>query len=1220
MNLLTSSQRQAITARGNVLVVAGAGTGKTSTVVARCLRLLFEERRSLHQMLLVTFTEAAAAEMRQRMRDELLKKLKEEPANAHVAEQTALLDTAHLCTLHSFCLRLVSDHFHELGIDPQVSVLDEQQTQPLIEETLEALFQRHYAGTSPLASAFKDLVRKHGRGSDERIRALLLRLHAYTQSLPDPARWMDRELARFREPQARLWLQWLIEGVQDWAALWIPVLRSQPKENENAHRCARVLERRTGETPVLRSEWAATLAELRDIDAANNWPEGKKGLFRGPIKKLFDDAEFLACLLDSSDGTDPLQQDWDWARQQMITLLELAREFTADFSRAKRDAGGVDFADLEQFALRLLREPGSGQPTTIAQACREQFAHVFVDEYQDINAAQDAILAALSREGEAANRFLVGDVKQSIYRFRLANPRIFRRYEEAWRSDSVAGRRIALSDNFRSREGILEFVNGLFGALMRPGLGGVAYDADAALQFGDREPRSLRSLAPGEDAVPCVEFHLLTKASEEEEPDGETDEPATPDLFDLTVTEKEARLVALRLSELKDRGHRVWDKSAGLFRPVAWSDMAVLLRSPANKVEAYAQEFHRAGVPLQAARGGFYEALEILDLLSLLQLLDNPLQDVPLLAVLRSPLVGLSLSELIEIRAHHRAGLFWTALRRFHREIQSSKFKVQRSRLEASSAVGSAWRKADCFLRQFNSWRELIRLSSLSHCLECVLAQTHYEALLLAGERGAERVANVRRFLSLARQYDPFQRQGLFRFLRFIKLQHEAEVDHEPAPLPAEDAVQLMSIHKSKGLEFPVVAVADLGKRFNLAALREDLLWSEDYGLCPSVVPPGSDQRYPSLALWLARQRERRELLGEELRLLYVATTRARDRLILTAAASDKDAAARWEPAEPRALSDQEVLSGSSGLDWLRLWLPQVTAEADWRNDREGASRLLRWKIYSENDPGLLAAPTRQNEGSVAAPASELSDEALNALHVRLEWQYPFAAATVERAKTNVTELRRRQVEEDEEAHPLLRFRSKPQRASATGQLSAAEAGTAHHLFLQWISLDDAGSEEELRTEAARLQQAGVLTAEQVAALEFGPLTRFWQSDLGRRVRERAERVARELPFTARFSPEELRGLGLPLDGANETEAREGVLADEFVVVQGVCDLVVQEDNGIWLVDFKTDEFREQDLEQKTSLYASQLRLYGRALEKICRARVKERWLHFLKLNRSVAV
>src|SRR5262245_4530902 len=1122
----TDAQHRAIAARGNVLVSASAGTGKTSTLVARCLDLLVKERCSLTEILMVTFTDAAAAEMGHRIQEALRQKLSEcesVPGKesfdliSHLEEQLALLDTAHIGTLHSFCLHLVRQHFHELGIDPQVTVLDEQQTQPLIQRTLDDLLQKHYAaGTIGVL----ELIRHQGRGSDDQIRVLVLKLHRYTQSLANPARWFAAQEELFRQSKPAKWHVWFDEFFKDWRAEWL--LRLGPSSaTPPVNLCLNALKALPASTSFAQA--GVALAAIVQADDSQNWPHGSKKNVRQPIAQFFDDAEFLQSLTSTDGTSDPLAEDWTWIRSHMLALLELAREFTAEFSRAKRDLGGVDFADLEQFALQLLRDPSTDELTPLARHWQQRLRYVFVDEYQDINGAQDAILTALSRANEQANRFLVGDVKQSIYRFRLANPKIFRGYEEAWRNDSALGTRIPLADNFRSHEGILQFVNALFSTMMRPALGGLAYDADAALRFGDPEGRVALSTAAGHapratgnEQHPPVELHLITKSEPEADSGENGDAPVNLEVLDLAAIEREARLVALRLRELRNQRHRVWDPEDKQFRPVQWRDMAVLLRSPAEKAEAFAKQFSHVGVPLSAARGGFYDSTEISDLLSLLHLLDNPLQDVPLLAVLRSPLVGLSLDELAEIRASSGERLFWTALRQFHRgagtseklpttsnpaiapvsdkrKVSARRSTKERSQLtpgqshfafwdeseaEHSEPLGSsastgftpasgtthggranlsfsstAWPKVDVFVRQFERWRALIQQGSLTQCLETVLAETYYEALLQAEARGEARAANVRLLLDLARQYDPYQRQGLYRFLQFVDAQQEAEVDLEPAAGPSADAVHLMSIHKSKGLEFPVVVVAWLGGQFNLRDLHGDILLHEKYGLCPRVIPPEANQSYPSLPFWLARQDERRELLGEELRLLYVAMTRARDSLILTGTAPGKKEL-DWFETDPASLEDRGIAGARSFREWFLLWLRQATKGVERSGEREGCAELLRWTIYSEGDARLDVAEQQSAAAGTAGTNEPLDEAALQKLREQIAWQYPFAAATAAAAKRSVTALARSHAEAEEEAAPWLQFRVRGsefrvdvRETQPAGKLSAVEIGTVHHRF-----------------------------------------------------------------------------------------------------------------------------------------------------------------------------
>jgi ATP-dependent helicase/nuclease subunit A len=1190
MSAFTSQQTAAIQGAGNLLVVAGAGTGKTHTLIARCLRLILAERISVENILMVTFTEAAAAEMRGRLRSELLKQQIERPDDEWLAQQLALLDTAAIGTLHSFCLQLAREHFHELGLDPQFNILDESQTRPLQRETLDELFEKHYASQNADSVAVQQLIRGLGRGADAGIRKLILKLHGFAQSLPDPEGWLAEQTRRFAQEKPDEWRSHFAAAVKrlndEWRGELEAVTTAVPAI-QLALAALRAIPSQLDFSAVVKA-----VQSLVHADDPKNWPHGTKTKHRNPLKKFFAEVEALAELLPSDDA-DPLAQDWAWARQDMLALLLLVREFSANFASRKREFGGVDFSDLEQCALRLLREAST------ATEWRERFAHIFVDEYQDINAAQDAILTMLSRPGPAGNRFLVGDVKQSIYRFRRANPHIFQNYQRAWISGD-GGQALSLTENFRSRQALLDFVNSCCGALMRPEIGGVSYEP---LQFGVPDKRG--ALAK---QMPRVELVLIAKADptdresndDEIEVNGDVAEPAP----DLLAVECEARLVAQRLKQLRDSGHEIWDKEQNCFRAVDWSDMAVLLRSPSGRAEAFAKEFSRLGVPLNAARDGFFASLEVSDLLNLLRLLDNPLQDVPLAAVLRSPLVGLTLDEMVEVRLAERGDLLWVALTRMAGRTKDISNELRT--------------KVAAFLDQFQLWRELARQTSLSQTLETALNDTHYEALLLAGPRGAERVANVRRLLDLARQFDPYQRQGLYRFLRFVRLQEDEELDLEPAAVPTTNAVRLLSVHRSKGLEFPVVALAGLGTNFNEQDRGAAVLLDEQLGLCPKITPPGANQSYPSLPHRLANQNERRELRGEELRLLYVALTRARDTLLLVGSANEAAEKVRWEASSGSSLEPKQILAARSQLQWLWLWLPLITQEHQWQTEFRGGNDLLTWEIISANDPRLNHDSSSATEVATPEQGGAMPNEAeFAALKQRLVWRYPHELATREAAKTSVTALRRRAADEaDDEARPLFRFASSVVGAAtghhSGGKLSAAEFGIAHHTFQQYVAIERTATELDLRNEAVALLEAGVLTQAQFDALNFGDLTTFWQSEAGLALRKVSPTcLNREMEFTARLTAGDLKQL--PALGLGDALA-----VDDFIVVQGQVDLAVLLPEEIWLLDFKTDAVTEGDLAAKVKEYAPQLEVYACALEKIYNRPVTRCWLHFLRARQTV--
>ncbi len=726
---------------------------------------------------------------------------------------------------------------------------------------------------------------------------------------------------------------------------------------------------------------------------------------------------------------------------------------------------------------------------------------------------------------------------------------------------------------------------------MREAAGGVDYSTETALQPGDPSHARFQD-SPAMPSRPRVELHLLLSDEEED----------FPEASGLSAAEGEARLMGQRLLALRQQATPVWDEAASALRPVEWRDMAILLRAPRGQAEVIAKEFARLGIPLGASRTSFFEAIETTDWLNLLRLLDNPFQDLPLLAVLRSPLANFTTEDLAQLRLAGRACPLWTALQALARAKKS----------EAASA------KARQFLQRHARWRQMARVSALSDCLAAMLDETLYEAWLSLQPRAAQRLANIRQLLEIARQFDQFQRQGLFRFLRFVEAQIDAEAGLEAAAPETGNAVRLISIHHSKGLEFPVVVVAGLAKKFNDQDLHGTLILDQQLGLCPLVRAPQGGAKYPSLAHWFARRRQRQELAGEEMRLLYVAMTRARDYLLLSGQAKLAKIG-EWAESAGQPLSLMEISGARSCLDWAG---PRCAAFAPGGDlSIAGQADGFAWQIHAINE---LSESIPSAKAEVAAHASSALTQAdMETLRERLAWVYPHLSATKEPGKTSVSAWRKRVLEETRtEAYPL--FADEPsvvESVAAAGQtkavpsLAATEIGTIHHRFLEWVAFDKTHSQLELEAEADRLVAAAVITPEERAALDIPALWGFWNSPLGQQVRAHAPQVRRELPFTARFTPEELRAWV-----AGQLPPLEASEAGDFIIVQGVVDLAVILERELWVVDYKTGDVRPEDLDHKARAYAPQLALYATALARIYRRPATQCWLHFLMPGQSVNV
>lgn len=1146
----TAEQQKAILAPGNTLVLAGAGSGKTRTLVERCTRLLLEEKEpvSVREVLVVTFNEAAAAEVRERLR----LRLEQEAARSdslRVREQLALLDMAQISTLHSFCYSLLREHFYQLDLDPGVSVLDGTQAQVLFLRTIEELLVEHYAGQHPFSGALKEFIRSHLGGWSKPLVEFVGKLHEFTQTRPDPDGWFDRQLALITDAEPALWRAWFEKEIKQWGLTWAQWLQRQPAENNNAHVCA---------TLLTQASARGDAGILRHIAARDGcWPDRKKKEHRAAFGKMFEEAAFLASLAPAQgDAKDPLREDWEWSRAPLFALLSLARQFAQRFAEAKQDRCVLDFHDLEQGALKLLWN--GDEVSSIARLCQNRFKAVFVDEYQDINSVQDKIVRAVSRN----NRFLVGDNKQSIYRFRQADPAIFQGYLDAPTGWDCA----YLSENFRSHEGIIDFINPVFSWLMRKEVGGIAYDDRAALRFADAPARA--GLKRTEGSAPHVELHLLfTDAESEPEPE-ENEPPAV----DLENAEKEARVVADRLRQFKESGREI--VVDGAKRPVEWRDMVVLLRSVAGKVEVYCKAFEAAGIPLHTKQNAFYTTQEVHDLCNVLHLLDNPLQDIPLAGVLRSPLCGMTANELAWIRIVSRARPLWSAVNEVDQSKQNPPGREKVSR----------------FLALYRRWRGERSGASLAQRIERILADTGYDQWLLSQPRGAQRHANVQQLLRIARQFDDLRGESLYLFLRHIQELQEAVGDIEPASATHENAVRLMTVHQSKGLEFPVVAAPDLGKRFNQSDARASLVLDETFGICTMIKPPFTGRRYPSLPLWLARRHLRVETLGEEIRLMYVAFTRAQNHLLLFGSTTENRTQTAWRDlAVPQPLP-QHLLKANSWLDWLGACLTH--AHPDWLAEDQAVSATFSCTVHRR-------IPSFKSSGGSSSLVAVTEDD-LAAVEQRLQFQYPHSEATVQPAKTSVSRLRKQNAEADEDAH-VLRLRRQ-------GRGDGRARGLAFHAFTEHLQLGAALDRSGLLTQADRMVREQLLSPDERKELNLESATAFWSSTLGREIVACRQCVFREMPFTRKLTARDIREAGMTMSFS--------LPEDEFVVLQGIIDLTAIHPDEIWLVDFKTDEIAESEVQAAAEEYRVQIALYASALVAIYKRPVTRKALYFVHPQR----
>ncbi len=1214
----TPDQLLAIGSRGrDTLVSAAAGSGKTAVLVERVARMVTDLRDPLDisRLLVVTFTEAAAHEMKGRIAGAIREEMERRPEDINLRRQMAFLSRAHISTLHSFCLWVIKRYFHLLGLDPSVSVLDADEADLLQAETLEEVMEDCYREGD---EGFLALVDAYGtdRG-DEGVKDLVLGLYRYSLSQVNPMGWLSRAVSQFQ----------LADKSSFDTLPWVRTLmKSTFLDLSVAHRRlerALDLSRQEGGPsvyiPLLEMEqrvlgdlvaepgppaWEGLKARLLALEKANLPPaRGVDPQLRDEVqglrKRVWDTLADLQDLLALSP--DYHLADLAACRPYVSALADLVERFHRGYQAAKNRMAALDFSDLEHRCLELLaQEGGTGLgPSSVARELRGQFSEVVVDEYQDINPVQEAILSLLSRPRE--NFFAVGDVKQSIYRFRLADPNVFlRRYRE--HASGGKGINVYLRENFRSRRSLIEAVNLTFEMLMSEEVGGVRYDDEHRLVPGASYPPSPRS---PEDHP--VEIHLMERdESFYQEEDEDRLEPL----------EREAWLLGHRIAEMVEGTpdkpgpeFDVWDEKSGSYRPVGYGDIAVLMRAPGGRTGTVSRVLRQMGLPLETRSSeGYFAAVEVEVMFSLLTILENPRQDIPLASVLRSPIVDLDEKQMAQLRLRggsspfHEAVLDW--------------FEVRE---------GRPWEvRVQTFLENLSRWRTQVRQRPLSEVVWRLLRETGYLDYVGGMPGGGDRVANLLHLHDRAQQFDGFQRQGLSRFLRFLARLREKEADLGSAGGQAtgSGAVRLMSIHASKGLEFPVVIVFDLGREFNQSDLRRPLLYHDRLGLGPELVDLDQRSIKPTLASLAVKAEIRRENLAEEMRILYVAMTRAEEKLILIGSARNVERRAREWTAELEygAVPSSMVLRARSYLDWL---LPVLARHRDGGALRAlagagegGTAHDARFSLRIWGLPGHDGAPGECPGRDPAASAGEddqdgaRSDEAWReAVKAALNYRYPHAALARFRAAASVSQTKDLSGWEpsEEASRPAPSSHEPPSFMQADPQrVSGAERGQATHAVIQHLNLEDDITPEAIARLMDRMVERELMDERFRDEINVESIVRFFRLPLGRWLRRHASTTSREVPFT----------LGLPPgDLSPDLDVRGD--ADDVVVVQGIIDWLVLTPRGAVLVDFKTDrEVPGRRLRE----YERQLGTYSRAVELILGEPVRGSFLVFLESGDIVRV
>ena len=911
MTRWTDKQLDAITDRGhNLLVAAAAGSGKTAVLVERIIQLVCQDRIDIDRLLIVTFTQAAAGEMRSRISSRLLAAMREEGVDEEfLRQQISLLNRAAISTLHSFCLDVVRRYFHIINISPSFRVGDVTEIALLKLEVLEELFEAEYE----LGEVeFLNLVEMYAGGRDDTpMRELVLRTYEFIQSQPRPLEWLRQKADDFNLDAQRFgesgWVKSLLEqirielgGVEELfrEAARLAALPGGPwsylEALQDDLQIVKDLQSALGRGiydfygQLNRTEHRRLAAARKDIDPAlKQEVQDLRDLGKKVIKELNSKTLFL------SPGE--FCQDLQAMYPGMVCLVGLAEKFHQRYRESKTDRGLADFNDLEHYAMEILADP------LTAADYQRQFDYIFVDEYQDSNLVQETILNRIKRND---NLFLVGDVKQSIYRFRLADPSLFMEKYEAYHDpQESADRRIDLSANFRSRRTIINAVNDIFSHIMTRQFGEIDYRPEVFLEYGLQMPPEVEEeLNTSQVELVLVDKQGLGPAAEIEEPPEPEEEAGGPALEDLEEEagdiEFEAQVVAARLKEL--HGQEFYDCQNQCLRPLEYRDMVVLLRATRGQAETYYDTLMAAGIPVYADMDrGYFETSEMKIFINLLHLIDNKRQDIPLLSVMRSPIGQFSVEELIEIRAGSGAANYYEAVE----DYLVSGTEPLREKLKA-------------FIEQLNSWKEAARFLPMDELIWQLLRETGYLHYAGAMPGGRQRQANLKILLERAQQYQTTSLQGLFHFLKFIEKLESSSSDLGMAKIlgETEDVVRIMSIHKSKGLEFPVVVVAGLGRQFNLSDIRARVMFHKELGIGPKYVDPELRVTRDTIARTALASRIRAENLAEEMRILYVALTRSRDKLILVGTVGDLGKRVKqWK----KGTSPFQLSKAHGLLDWL---------------------------------------------------------------------------------------------------------------------------------------------------------------------------------------------------------------------------------------------------------------------------------------------------------------
>ena len=1229
----TEEQQKVISLRDrNILVSAAAGSGKTAVLVQRILGRIMDSTHpvDIDRMLIMTFTRAAAGEMKERISRALEQALYDDPDNEHLQKQMTLIHMAQITTIDGFCAYVIRNYFHLIGLDPGYRTADEGELKLLKEDVLKELVEDRYAAQEP---RFLEFVECYSPGKDDHeLRELILKVYEAAMSHPDPEAWLMecQEVFRIKnkeDMENSVWMQ----------LLWKSAGEELDEAENIVHEAIKLCLQSGG--PYLYEDTLQSdlllIGKLRKMVQEKKYEE---------LYQCLQKPSFARMSSKKAEGVDQAQREqvkelreeekailkelgsryFAWTEETLMMLLnacripvevlaELAVDFKERFGKKKREKNVLDFTDMEHFALKILTKR-DGDTVTMTQAARElseKYEEVLVDEYQDSNLVQELLMNCVSGwVNDRKNIFMVGDVKQSIYRFRLARPELFMEKYKRYTLEDGEEQRVDLYKNFRSRPQVLESVNYLFRQIMGEDLGGIAYDDAAALHPGADFPKGY------DEEFARTEVLLIEKDGQElsEEKNGQT----PIELEALTIAGEIRKMVGKK---------KVLDREKREYRPLEYGDIAILLRTASGWAETFAQVLKSKGIPAYtASKTGYFSALEVVTILNFLRICDNPMQDIPLTGVLCSPIVHCTSEELAMIRCECPGGLLYESVCRFMGDGQMVLFPEN----DEKEALKQKLRK---FLELLETVRDMASYTPVHELILCVLKMTGYGDYARALPGGAQRSANLQMLVEKAMEYEKTSYRGLFNFIRYIESLQKYEVDFGEVNLSGGESssVQIMTIHKSKGLEFPVVFVAGMGKQFNFQDMNARLLIHPDMGFGVDAIFPEKRLIMPTLHKQILRRELQKESLGEELRVLYVALTRAREKLILTGTVGKMEK-------RIRSLSGymdrkEELLSVGTRMKARSFWDYVLPALARHRcmdpvYQAYGIVPDKRNPLYdadAEFCVRFITAMDLVNEEVLSQAGSQMKEEFLKrwdpervydegvrkVIAERFEYRYPYDYLKEIPVKVSVSELKKRSYAGDEEKEESLFFEPDiiplvPRFISETEETyTGAARGTAYHRVMECLDYRHVESEEEIGAQIGLFVEQQKMDASEAACVHIDDILAFTGCELGKRMKNAALTgvLYREQPFVISVGACEL----------NKDWPKE-----EPVLVQGIIDAYFLEGNEIILVDYKTDKVLPGEEQRLVELYHIQLEDYAAALERMLNKKVTETYIYSFTLHEAI--